>query len=40
LSTSVRATEVCFWIASTSSLRFKGASLANRGFPHVGPDPR
>src|SRR6266508_1956834 len=39
LSTSARATEVCFWIASTSSLRFKGASLPNEGNSPLGPDP-
>src|SRR5215216_5746760 len=39
LSTSVRATWVCFWIASTSSLRFKGASLPSKGNSPVGTGP-
>src|SRR5215216_949507 len=39
LSTSVRATAVCFWIASTSSLRFKGASLPSKGISPVGTGP-
>src|SRR5215216_3185388 len=39
LSTSVRATRVCFWIASTSSLRFNGSSLPIRGIRPSRPDP-
>src|SRR5215211_8997439 len=39
LSTSVRATRVCFWIASTSSLRFNGSSLPIRGIPRRDRTP-
>ena len=39
LSTSVRATMVCFWIASTSSLRFNGSSLPSKGNSPVGTGP-